>query len=258
MPTQDRARIVTEVRPFSLALRRLLIAGVLVAIGARAPAAAAQAVTEEPPASADAPAAASETEAAPPPAAEAPAHDMRPVADPFPDPVRRSAPHLRDNEHFMVDPVVDGVLIGGGFSFSILLTRILGTGELRPQAPGDYNRLLSIDRVAVTQTIDGSAGTRSDIGLWAAYGYAILDPILSGVRDGRRALLVDAIMYSEAIAITQAFTLATKIGVRRPRPVDYLKCSGANAGAAGCDATDLQLSFFSGHASATGTVAGLA
>jgi len=213
---------------------------------------------------ADEAAASSPVESSPPPEApaparlEAPAPAMGPVADPFPDPIRRAAPHLRDNEHFTIDPVVDGVLIGGGYSFSFLLTRILGTGELRPQAPGDYNRLLSIDRGAVTQTIDASAGKRSDIGLYAAYGYAILDPILSGVRDGRRAFLVDAIMYGEAVAITQAFTLATKIGVRRPRPVDYVKCGGTNTGASGCEDTDLQLSFFSGHASATGTVAGLA
>jgi len=190
--------------------------------------------------------------------ANPPVPNMAPVPDPFPEPIQRSAPHLRDNEHFTIDPVVDGVMVGGGFTFSILLTRILSTGELRPQTPGDPSRLLSIDRVAVTQTIDPNAASRSDIGFYAAYGYAILDPILSGVRDGRRAFLVDAIMYSEAIAITRAFTLATKIGVRRPRPIDYVQCSGANAGAAGCDDTDLQLSFFSGHASATGTIAGLA
>lgn len=198
--------------------------------------------------------------AAPSAIPHAPVSAMGAVPDPFPDPIRRSAPHLRDNEHFTIDPVVDGVLVVGGITFSSLLTRILGTGEIRPQAPGNPDKLLSIDRGAVTQTIDPNAAGRSTIGLYAAYGYAILDPILSGARDGRRAFLVDAIMYSEAIALTQDFTLATKIGVRRPRPIDYVKCSGAGAGASAteCSDTDLQLSFFSGHASTTGTITGVA
>jgi len=187
-----------------------------------------------------------------------PVPDMRPVADPFPNAPRSNAPHFRDHEHFTIDPVVDGVLTAGGLGFSMLLTSILGTGEILPQKPGSSDRLLSIDRVAVTQTIDPSANGRSNWGLYGAYAYAVLDPILSGTRDGGRALLVDAIMYTEAIALIQAFTGATKIGVRRPRPIDYVRCSGENGSAAGCDATDLQLSFFSGHASTTGAIVGVA
>ncbi|HEY8927412.1 MAG TPA: phosphatase PAP2 family protein [Polyangia bacterium] len=192
--------------------------------------------------------------------AQKPVPDMRPVPDPFPDPIRRNAPHFRDHEHFTIDPVVDGVLTGGGLAFSMLLTRILGTGEIQAQRPGPSSRLLSIDRVAVTQTIDPNAGGRSNWGLYGAYAYAILDPILSGTRDGGRALLVDAIMYTEAIALIQAFTGATKIGVRRPRPIDYVRCSSdnPNANANGCEDTDLALSFFSGHASTTGAIVGVA
>src|SRR5204863_9790277 len=106
--------------------------------------------------------------------------------------------HLPETDHFTIDPVVDGVLVAGGITFSELLGLILSTGEIRPTQPGDPNVLLSIDRVAVTQTIDPNAGTRSTVGLYAAYGYAVLDPILSGVRDGRRALLADAILYAES------------------------------------------------------------
>jgi hypothetical protein len=172
------------------------------------------------------------------------------------DPTPESIPHLGEGEHFTIDPVVDGVLIAGGIGFTELLGLVLSTGEIQPVPPGDYRKLLSIDRVAVTQTIDPNAGLYSNIGLYAAYGYAVLDPILSGVRNGRRAALVDAIMYGESIALTQAFTLATKIGVRRPRPIDYVNCTGSTAG--GCADTDLQLSFFSGHASTTGAISATA
>jgi len=190
--------------------------------------------------------------------AKGPVPDMRPVPDPFPDPIRRNAPHFRDHEHFTIDPVVDGVVTGGGLGFSTLLSQILGTGEIQAQRPGPSSRLLSIDRVAVTQTIDPNAGGRSNWGLYGAYAYAILDPILSGARDGGRALLVDAIMYTEAIALIQSFTSATKIGVRRPRPIDYVRCSSDNPSATGCEDTDLALSFFSGHASTTGAIVGVA
>jgi len=169
-------------------------------------------------------------------------------------------PHLPETDHFTIDPVVDGVLVAGGVTFSSLLGLILSTGEIRPTPlqPGASDKLLSIDRIAVTQNIDQSAGSRSNVGLYAAYGYALLDPILSGVRDGRRALLVDAILYAEAISLTQALTSATKIGVRRPRPIDYAMCGGDNPPASCGNNTDLQLSFFSGHASTTGAISATA
>ena len=168
-------------------------------------------------------------------------------------------PRVADGQHFTIDPVVDGVLVAGGASFDLLLGLVVSTGEIRPQPLGSPDVLLSFDRVAVTQTIDPHAGTISNIGLWTAYGYAILDPILSGVRDGRRTLLVDGIMYAESIAITSAFTQAVKIGVRRPRPIDYANCSGGGSGmSSACSSTDLQLSFFSGHASSTAAVSATA
>jgi len=168
-------------------------------------------------------------------------------------------PHFPDNQHFTIDPIVDGLLVAGGATFDSLLSLILSTNEIRPQPPGSPDNLLSIDRGAVTQKIDPHAGTYSNIGLWTAYAYAVLDPILSGVRDGRNAFLVDAILYAESITLTGAFTQATKIGVRRPRPIDYANCSDPQtADPSKCSATDLQLSFFSGHASATGALVGTA
>jgi hypothetical protein len=171
-----------------------------------------------------------------------------------------TAPHLPEHEHFTIDPVVDGVLVAGGLTFSELLSQIISTGEIKPTQlePGDSDKLLSIDHGAVTQTIDPNADSRSTYVLYGAYAYVVADSILSGVRDGRRALLVDAILYAESISLTSAFTLATKIGVRRPRPLDYAQCENAAAGTPGCDNTDLQLSFFSGHASSMGAITGTA
>jgi undecaprenyl-diphosphatase len=168
-------------------------------------------------------------------------------------------PRLPDNQHFTIDPVFDGLVVVGGATFDELLSLILSTGEIQPQPPGDPAKLLPIDRSAVTQTIDPNANTKSSIGLYVAYAYAVLDPVLSGLRDGRRALLVDAVMYAESITLTGAFTEATKIGVRRPRPLDYANCRpSAGASTIDCTKTDLQLSFFSGHASATGAITGTA
>lgn len=170
-----------------------------------------------------------------------------------------AAPRLDPSQHFTIDPVVDSVLIVGGLGFSAILSRILSTGEIQPMRPGSPDHLLSIDRVAVEQTPDPHANTLSNIGLWTATGFAVLDPILSGLRDGQRAMLVDALLYAESIGITQAFTDATKIGVRRPRPIDYLNCSGSQVTEpASCSSTDMQLSFFSGHAATTGAIAATA
>ena len=169
-----------------------------------------------------------------------------------------SPPRLKDSQHFTVDPVVDSVVTVGGLTFAGLLDLIVGTGEIRPGPPGDPGKLLWIDRGAVTQTIDPDAGVRSDWALRAVELYALLDPILSGVRDGRRALLVDAVLYAESISVIQLFTGMTKIAVRRPRPIDYAQCSSAAAPGNDCADTDLQLSFFSGHASTSGAITGTA
>jgi membrane-associated phospholipid phosphatase len=178
-------------------------------------------------------------------------------AAPQPSVQEIATPHVADNQHFTIDPILDGLLIAGGATFDTLLSLIVSTGEIQPQPPGDPAKLLSIDRSAVTQAIDPNANARSNLGLWAAYAYAVLDPVLSGVRDGRRAFLVDGVMYAESIVLTGVFTEATKIGVRRPRPIDY-ECRPPASATINCANTDLQLSFFSGHASATGAITGTA
>jgi membrane-associated phospholipid phosphatase len=165
---------------------------------------------------------------------------------------------LAPGQHFTIDPVADGVLIGGGASFSVLLSLVLSTGEIAPPLPGPTSNLLAIDRLAVTQTIDPHASTYSNIGLYTAVGFAVLDPVLSGYRDGWDALEVDAMMYAETISLDEMFTDITKIAVRRPRPIDYINCPygvpGEPQTGPRCEGTNLGLSFFSGHSSTIASI----
>jgi undecaprenyl-diphosphatase len=166
-------------------------------------------------------------------------------------PAKAAADPLEPGQHFKLDPVADGVLIGTGVGLSTLLGAILGTGEIRPVAPTVApGALLPIDRVAVTQTIDPNASTYSNVILWASTGFAVLDPVLSGLRDGWDALLVDALMYAESTSLTSVLTDMAKIAVRRPRPYAYAQPSTTS--------TDAELSFPSGHASGVAAVAATA
>jgi membrane-associated phospholipid phosphatase len=176
----------------------------------------------------------------------------------LPAPRVATAP-LEEGQYFTLDPVSDGALTAGSFGFAFLLGEVLGTGEIKPPAPSvPVSSLLPIDRSAVSQTIDPNAGTYSNIGLYTAIGYAVLDPILSGFRDGTDALIVDGFMYAESGSLALTLTDITKIAVRRPRPIDYKLCPLSPSGAAstnpGCNSTDLGLSFFSGHASTVAAI----
>jgi undecaprenyl-diphosphatase len=177
-------------------------------------------------------------------------------------PPEPSTQHLEKGQHFAVDPIADGVLIAGGAGFAGLLSLVLQTGEIKATLPGPTRNLLSFDRGAVTQTIDPNANTYSDIGLYLSVAFAAVDPILSGVRDGWDAGLVDAVMYAETIALTETLTDITKIAVRRPRPIDYLNCdqttSQANQTSDTCLGTNNNLSFFSGHAATVGAISATA
>ena len=200
---------------------------------------------------ADPPAAAS----AAPPAAPAPATAAVVVvqADPLKDPVK--------DLHFKVDPVADGVLIAAGGGTAGLLELILSTGEIVPQRPGPASNLLSFDQTAVTQTVDPHAALMSNIVLGTAIGFAGIDTLLSGLRDGWDASLVDGMLYAETASLVVALTDVTKMAVRRPRPAAYTQqaaldapCIAAKQPVSQCPtitATDTQLSFFSGHAAIT-------
>jgi membrane-associated phospholipid phosphatase len=166
-------------------------------------------------------------------------------------------PRLAD-QHFTIDPVSDITLTAGGAGFATLLGLILSTGEIKPfpVEPGDQNKLLGIDQIAVNQKLDPHAATYSTIGLWTAVGFAALDPFLSASRDGWDAALVDAILYAESLSLIEALTDITKIAVRRPRPIDYINCTASSASvlSGSCSSTDVELSFFSGHAATVGAI----
>jgi len=184
------------------------------------------------------------------PAASADEPSFGPVA---PTPV-----HLKPGQHFAIDPVADGVLIAGGAGFAGLLSLVLQTGEIQATSPGPISNLLSIDRGTVTQTVDPNASLYSDIGLYSAVAFAVVDPILSGLRDGWDATIVDGVLYAESVALTETLTDITKIAVRRPRPIDYLRCPPANGSTAtvdpSCTGTNFDLSFFSGHAATVASI----
>jgi undecaprenyl-diphosphatase len=170
-----------------------------------------------------------------------------------------NAPALEPGQHFVLDPVADGAVTAVGFGFSFLLGEVLSTGEITPPTISvPASSLLSIDRSAVTQTIDTSAATFSDVGLYSAIGFAVLDPVLSGFRDGWDAALVDGFMYAESGSLALMLTDVTKIAVRRPRPIDYIRCpvqpDGEPNANPDCKSTDLGLSFFSGHAAAVSSI----
>jgi membrane-associated phospholipid phosphatase len=165
---------------------------------------------------------------------------------------------------FAADPVADGGIIIAAATFAFILEQINGTGEIRPQqiAPNfDKSQLLWIDRGAVNQeSLDQSSRTVSNIGLWSAGAFAALDPVLTAVREKHvQAGLVDGIIYAQALAVTLGVTNLAKIAVRRPRPAAYVEAEKhKNDPNYDNSDTDSALSFFSGHASATGTVAAVA
>src|SRR3954471_3254821 len=79
-------------------------------------------------------------------------------------PARADEPPAKPVPVFKVDPVTDGVIVGGALGFTVLSQLVLSTGEIAPQRPGDPDKLLGIDRVAVTQSVDPNAKLVSNIG----------------------------------------------------------------------------------------------
>ncbi len=162
---------------------------------------------------------------------------------------------------FDVDPIADTGLITMGMGFSAILELINSTGEVRPQQidPGfDRSNLIGIDRASITSTPDKQAGLLSNVGLFAAVAFAVVDPVLSGLREqNMQTSLVDAMLYAESLSLTFAFTDMVKLAVRRPRPGAYVEAEkNQNQGIADYTntSTDSALSFFSGHSSMTAAV----
>lgn len=201
------------------------------------------------------------SEATPPPPSE-PAPRLQPVKDPErrvslePKPAEAPPP---GRATFDVDPIADSCLIALSLGFGMVLEQINSTGEIRPQqvAPGfDRRSLLGIDRDSITSTPSSSAKTLSNVGLGAAVAFAVIDPLLSGLRERSvQTAVVDGMLYAESASITLALTNMVKLAVRRPRPRAYIDAE-ANAGNEDYTntSTDSALSFFSGHASMTATI----
>jgi membrane-associated phospholipid phosphatase len=167
-------------------------------------------------------------------------------------PVQEPPARLR----FVADPIADGAILSFAAGTAILSQAILSTGEIQPGKPLPSSNLLAIDRVAVKQTPVPAWGTLSNVGLFAAIGYAAIDPVATGYRDSASAGLVDAVIYSETIAITWSLTNLAKIAFRRPRP-NAVREADRNPGVE-ISSTDSALSFYSGHASITSAISATA
>ena len=206
--------------------------------------------------------------AAPPPApaGKAPATETHEEVLPVKDPERRvslepkaAEPLVDPHVTFDVDPVADGAIVAVSLGFAGVLDLINSTGEVRPQqiAPNfDRSKLISIDRGAVSQTPDPNASRYSNVGLFAALSYSVIDPVLSGFRESSvQAGLVDGIMYAESMSLTFAMTNIVKMAVRRPRPQAYIDAEAHKGDPNYSNSvTDSSLSFFSGHAAETAAV----
>lgn len=173
------------------------------------------------------------------------------------------APPTLDGARLQADPIADGAILGIAVGFTLLSTMIISTGELRPQqisATFSTTQLLGIDRIAVTQKVDGNASLISNIGLYSAIGYTLIDTIATGFReDSKQSALVDGIIYGEALALTAGVTNLAKMAVRRPRPNAYIAAADHKNDPSYSNAdSDSSLSFFSGHAATCGAAAGTA
>ena len=160
---------------------------------------------------------------------------------------------------FDIDPVSDGAVIGISLSLALILDKVSSTGELRPQqisSDFDNSKLLGIDRAAVTQTVDSHASTYSNIGLYIAAAYAVIDPFWSGFREHNVAAgVADGVMYAESFSLSFAMTNMVKIAVRRPRPIAYQEAEAHKGDPTYSNAdTDSALSFFSNHSSTVGAL----
>jgi undecaprenyl-diphosphatase len=198
--------------------------------------------------------------------AKAPATATTEEVLPVKDPERRGSiepkaaePRPEGRVTFDVDPVADGAIVAVSLGFAGVLDLINSTGEVRPQqiAPNfDRSKLISIDRGAVSQTPDPNASTYSNIGLFAALSYSVIDPVLSGFRESSvQTGLVDGIMYAESLSLTFALTNLVKMAVRRPRPQAYIDAEAhKNDPNYSNSVTDSSLSFFSGHAAEVAAV----
>ena len=220
------------------------------------------AFADEPPK--DEPAPATDVAAA---TAPTPSSDVKPPESPHRaasvEPKPAEAPSTDARARFDADPVADGAIIAVSAGFAGVLDLVNSTGEVRPQqiSPNfDRSKLLGIDRGALSQNPDSDAGNYSNWGLYAAVGFSLVDPVLSGFRERSvQTGLVDGIMYAESVTLAWGFTNLTKIAVRRPRPLAYIDAEKHRGDPNYSNAdTDSSLSFISGHAAVVSAISATA
>lgn len=170
----------------------------------------------------------------------------------LPAPKPEEAPPTRIR--FVADPISDGAVLSLAAGVGVLSSQILNTGEIVPQQPQNPDRLLGIDRGAVSRGPDSTWQAVSNVTVIGAIGYAGLDTILSGFRYGPDAAVADAFIYAETAAISSAVSSLAKIAFRRPRPSAYREQQRLNElygeeNAPDISETDSAMSFYSGHAS---------
>lgn len=199
--------------------------------------------------------------APPPPSTEAPGVPIVDVLAPKPVEPKPDATTGGQKTQFVADPVGDGAILALSVGVVGVLSFIESTGEIRPQQPAPNAKVLAIDRLAIEQTPNKTLGTYSNVGLFAAGGFALLDPVLQARRDGLMSGFVDAVLYAESVGITAGLTDITKLAIRRPRPSAYAEQARLDSAYAATPEsrpditdTDSSLSFFSGHTSVVATI----
>jgi len=129
----------------------------------------------------------------------------------------------------------------GGWASTLLAADSPGT-EFLPHFPPD---------VAVRSHFSSSAAHLSDRLLWVTIGV----PALAQFYDGFDVAWANAeLVYAEAQSASLLLTSLTKLVVRRPRPYTYSQLPAARA-LVERDGAEAQVSFFSGHSSASYTAA---
>ncbi|MEM7678476.1 MAG: phosphatase PAP2 family protein [Myxococcota bacterium] len=153
-----------------------------------------------------------------------------------------------------IDIIADTALLSASLGFGLLLEVVISTGELRPQAPVNADELAAIDQWRATSDFVFDHDL-SNLGLGLMAAWVITDIALIESLDRGDEWSDYLMIYAQSAAFTFALTDLAKIAVRRPRPIAYRQVRDGNEIASD---TNTALSFFSGHAAMTGTLAGTA
>jgi membrane-associated phospholipid phosphatase len=155
------------------------------------------------------------------------------------------------SDPYEINPVTDVSIISLSLAFGAFSQIVMDTGEIVPQQPQDPGHLNHFDRMTVNQA-DPWAGPTSDILVLSAMGWALADPIATGVRDGAEPGVELGVLYAETLSLAWAAANTAKLIVRRPRPRAYQEQKRlydlyGKENAPNISETEYSVSFFSGH-----------